>query len=138
MTFGNSPFGNDTTPESRTIVARLIQEGLMNPHYQVRASFIFGCSLDTFEDFLTLSDILDTISPDWRGLKTKYEYFDECRPQLIFGFRDQDGVLVATLEIIKYCGEPEVSERIISEDELFDLARDLKERGYLLYGAQGA
>lgn len=127
--------GENTTPESRAIVAGLIQEGLMEPHYQDRASFIFGCSLDTFEDFVNLSDILDTISPSWRGLETKAEYFDECLPQLICGFRESDGILVATLEIIKDCQLPEVSERIISEEVLFDLARDLKGRGYRLYGA---
>lgn len=128
----NSDVEDETTEASNAIADKLVDLGLMEPHFRERASFIFGCTL-TRKNFQKASKALELLQINWEYLLTNSgDIFSSSQPQLVFGFKEETEQLVMTLEML-----PLEAYQNISKKQLFDLAKYLDKQGFKLYGVAG-
>lgn len=121
---------DETTEASNAIADKLVNLGLMEPHFRERASFIFGCPI-TQKNFKKASQALELLQINWEYLlQNPRGFFTDS--QLVFGFKEGSGQLIMTLEM-----QPLEAYQNITKKQLFDLAKYLDKQGFELYGVAG-
>lgn len=121
---------DETTEASNAIADKLVNLGLMEPHFRERASFIFGCPI-TQKNFKKASKALELLQINWEYLlQNPRGFFTDS--QLVFGFKEGSGQLIMTLEM-----QPLEAYQNITKKQLFDLAKYLDKQGFELYGVAG-